>query len=129
MLNNKLLTVGYMSDISPFNQLRKYVMYTYGPPTMVDNYNKESEKEPCCGGIMLHSIHGSGGSSRKGRLQSRTDSISLYKKPSLPANKVQLSLYTLFSLLWFSVHHYWCHPHLGRCDVIGIVKYPKVQIL
>lgn len=65
-------------------------MYTYGCPTMEDNYNK-SEKEPGCGDIMLHSVRGSG-SSRKQRNQSKTSSINLNKKSSLSTSKVKLSL-------------------------------------
>jgi hypothetical protein len=81
-----------MTKISAFNQLRKYVKYTYGFPTMDDeNYNKY-KTEACCNGFMLHSIHGSG-SSRKQRQKSKPSSINLYKKTSLPANKVKLSLY------------------------------------
>ncbi|CAI8613234.1 unnamed protein product [Vicia faba] len=69
-----------------WDKLRKYVKYTYGCPTMdADNYDK-SKNEPCCNGLMLHSVR-SGGSSRKRRQQSRASSMNLYKKPSLPANK------------------------------------------
>ncbi|XP_058737441.1 uncharacterized protein LOC131609679 [Vicia villosa] len=67
-------------------KLRKYVKYTYGCPTMdADEYDK-SKNEPCCDGLMLHSVRGSG-SSRKRRQQSRASSVNLYKKPSLPASK------------------------------------------
>lgn len=68
-----------------WDKLRKYVMYTYGCPTIDDNYNS-TRKETDCGGFMLHSVRGSG-STHKRRLKSRKDSISLYEKPSLPANK------------------------------------------
>ncbi|XP_061357388.1 uncharacterized protein LOC133301725 [Gastrolobium bilobum] len=68
-----------------WDKLRKYVMYTYGCRTIDDNYNN-SKKEPGCGGLMLHSVHGSR-SSRKRSMQRRTGSINLYKKPSLPANE------------------------------------------
>ncbi|KAK7340342.1 hypothetical protein VNO77_21044 [Canavalia gladiata] len=68
-----------------WDKLRKYVMYTYGCPTIDDDYNSTGT-EPDCGGCMLHSIRGSR-SSRKQRQKSRKDSINLYKKPSLSANK------------------------------------------
>ncbi|TKY65369.1 monocopper oxidase protein SKU5 [Spatholobus suberectus] len=68
-----------------WDKLRKYVMYTYGCPTMDDTYNS-TKNETDCGGFMLHSVRGTG-SSHKRRLKSRKDSINLYKKPSLPANK------------------------------------------
>lgn len=80
-----------MTDISSFDQLRKYVKYTYGCPTMDDDNYDKSKNKPCCDGLMLHSVRG-GGSSRKRRQQSRASSINLYKKPSLPANKVNPSL-------------------------------------
>ncbi|KAL2330203.1 hypothetical protein Fmac_017784 [Flemingia macrophylla] len=69
-----------------WDKLRKYVMYTYGCPTLDDNYNS-TRKETDCGGFMLHSVRSSSSLSHKRRLKSRKDSISLYKKPSLPANK------------------------------------------
>jgi hypothetical protein len=81
-----------MTDISAFNQLRKYVKFTYGVPTMDEDNYDESKKGACCDGFMLHSIQSSG-SSHKRRQQSKTSSINLYEKPSLPANKVKLSLY------------------------------------
>ncbi|KAE9592206.1 hypothetical protein Lal_00046432 [Lupinus albus] len=67
-----------------WDKLRKYVMYTYGFPTLDDIYN--SKTDPGCGGFMLQSIHGSK-SSRKRRQPSRKDSISFYKKNALPVNK------------------------------------------
>ncbi|KAK7243286.1 hypothetical protein RIF29_38079 [Crotalaria pallida] len=67
-----------------WDKLRKYVMFTYGCPTLEDIYT--SKKEPNCDGCMLQSIPGSR-SSRKQRQLSRKDSISFYKKPSLTANK------------------------------------------
>ncbi|CAL0304707.1 unnamed protein product [Lupinus luteus] len=67
-----------------WDKLRKYVMYTYGCPTLDGIYN--SKTEPNCGGFMLQSIHG-GKSSRKPRQPSRKDSISFYKKTALPGNK------------------------------------------
>lgn len=74
-------------------------MYTYGCPTIDDN-NNESRNESCCGGIMLHSVHGSG-SSRKRRQRSRTGSLNLHKKPSVPASKVNTVHITFFSLVKF----------------------------
>lgn len=68
-----------------WDKLRKYVMYTYGCPTIDDDHNS-TRKETDCGGVFLHSIR-RGGSSHKRRLKSRSDSVNLYKKPSLPANK------------------------------------------
>ncbi|RZB53358.1 uncharacterized protein LOC114397034 [Glycine soja] len=80
-----------------WDKLRKYVMYTYGCPTIDNNYNSTG-KETDCGGCMLHSVRGSG-SSRKRRLKSRKDSISLYQKPSLPDNKVKLFIIDL-ACIW-----------------------------
>ncbi|XP_028770636.1 uncharacterized protein LOC114728001 [Neltuma alba] len=68
-----------------WNKLRKYVMYTYGYNTGDDIY-KNSKMESSCSGLMLQSIRGSG-SSCKRRQQSRTDSISFYRKPSGTATK------------------------------------------
>ncbi|KAK7394685.1 hypothetical protein VNO78_15220 [Psophocarpus tetragonolobus] len=68
-----------------WNKLRKYVMYTYGCPTIDNDYT--TRKETDCGGCMLHSVRRSGGSSHKRRLKSRKDSISVYKKTSLPETK------------------------------------------
>ncbi|XP_047167639.1 uncharacterized protein LOC124836513 [Vigna umbellata] len=68
-----------------WDKLRKYVIYTFGCTALEDKYNSTG-KETDCGGCMLHSVRGSG-SSNKRRLKSRRDSISLYKKPSLPSNK------------------------------------------
>lgn len=64
------------------------MIYTFGCTALEDKYNS-TRKETDCGGCMLHSVRGSG-SSNKRRLKSRRDSISLYKKPSLPSNKVKL---------------------------------------
>ncbi|KAF7805263.1 putative transmembrane protein [Senna tora] len=82
-----------------WDKLRKYVMYTYGCSALDDNH-KNSKMESSCSGFILQSIHGSG-SSRKRRQQSRTDSISLYKKDSLPANKVALGRWVIsFPARW-----------------------------
>ncbi|KAL1322412.1 hypothetical protein HN51_067408 [Arachis hypogaea] len=70
-----------------WDKLRKYVMFTYGCPTIEDDY-KNSETDPCCSGTMLHSVRGSA-SSRKRRMQSKTSSISFYKKPDQPATMSQ----------------------------------------
>lgn len=111
-------------------------MYTYGCPTLNDTYNN-SKKEPNCGGFMLQSIHGNR-SSRKPRQLSRKDSISFYKKPTLPANKVKLLLCTF--PFWLSkldfffspsfglwVHHDQCDLPL-ECEVVVIGKCPMVRI-
>lgn len=73
-----------------WDKLRKYVKFTYGVPTMDDDNYDESKKGACCDGFMLHSRQ-SNGSSHKRRQQSKTSSINLYEKPSLPANKSLIS--------------------------------------
>ncbi|KAL4382310.1 hypothetical protein HN51_005928 [Arachis hypogaea] len=70
-----------------WDKLRKYVMFTYGYPTIEDDY-KNSKTDPCCSGTMLHSVRGSA-SSRKRRMQSKTSSISFYKKADQPATMSQ----------------------------------------
>lgn len=91
-----------------FDQLRKYVMYTWGCKTLDDNYNN-NKKEATCTDI-FRPFHGNG-SSRKQRQRSRMDSISLNQKASLPSQKVMLYqfqfaitlIYFLFWSWYFSV--------------------------
>lgn len=112
-------------------------MYTYGCPTMDDDHNS-TRKETDCGGIFLHSIR-RGGSSHKRRLKSRSDSVYLYKKPSLPSNKVKLLHYTFFCAVWFQTHllflfsfwfvnaHYWSHLHLDSLMQLRLVTKSNFQ--
>ncbi|KAI9156871.1 hypothetical protein LWI28_013495 [Acer negundo] len=71
-----------------WDKLRKYVMYTWGCNTLVDDY-KDTKNESTCSNLCIPSIRSlrKSGSSLNRRQQNSLDTISFHKKTSLPSEK------------------------------------------
>lgn len=72
-------------NVYMFDQLRKYVMYTWGCKTLDESYNNNKKETTCMD--VLGSFH-CNESSRERRQKTRMDSICLNQKASLPSQKV-----------------------------------------
>ncbi|KAK2658684.1 hypothetical protein Ddye_005217 [Dipteronia dyeriana] len=71
-----------------WDKLRKYVMYTWGCNTLVDDY-KDTKNELTCSNLCSPSIRSlrKSGSSLNRRQQNSLDTICFHKKTSLPSEK------------------------------------------
>ncbi|CAN4106374.1 unnamed protein product [Withania somnifera] len=69
-----------------WDKLRKYVMYTYAPNQLEEEYGMRNDG--CCTGVKMESLHRKN-SSVRGRGSRRLDTISFSRTVGLPSDKFQ----------------------------------------